>query len=67
MWIGEENGNPLQYSCWENPMGREALQAIVWIAKSQTLLSTHTHTHTECDLQWRRMLSIEELGVESED
>ena len=24
-WI--ENGNPLQYSCWENPMGRGARQA----------------------------------------
>ena len=66
MWFGEENGNPLQYSCQENPMGREAWQALVCgIAKSQTQLSTHTHT--ECDLQWRRMLSIEEMGVESED
>ena len=26
---GEENGNTLQYSCMENPMGREAWQAIV--------------------------------------
>ena len=26
---GEGNGNPLQYSCLENPMGREARQAIV--------------------------------------
>ena len=26
---GEENGNPLQYSCLENPMEREASQAIV--------------------------------------
>ena len=25
---GEENGNPLQYSCLENPMDREAWQAI---------------------------------------
>ena len=24
---GEENGNPLQYSCLENPMEREAWQA----------------------------------------
>ena len=31
------NGNPLQYSCWENPMDRGAWQATVhWIAKSQT-------------------------------
>ena len=26
---GEGNGNPLQYSCLENPMGRRAWQAIV--------------------------------------
>ena len=34
---GEGNGNPLQYSCLENPMDREAWQATVHgIAKSQT-------------------------------
>ena len=27
---GEENGNPLQYSCLENPLGRGAWQATVW-------------------------------------
>ena len=29
---GEENGNPLQYSCLENPMDREAmgLQKVVY-------------------------------------
>ena len=27
--MGEENGNPLQYSCLENPMDRGAWQAIV--------------------------------------
>ena len=26
---GGRNGNPLQYSCLENPMGREAWQATV--------------------------------------
>ena len=26
---GERNGNPLQYSCWNNPMDREAWWAIV--------------------------------------
>ena len=37
---GEENGNPLQYSCLENPMGRGAWQATVYgVAKSQTRLS----------------------------
>ena len=34
---GEGNGNPLQYSCLENSMDREAWQATVHgVAKSQT-------------------------------
>ena len=34
---GEENGNPLQYSCLENPIGRGTWQAIVHgVAKSWT-------------------------------
>ena len=34
---GEGNGNPLQFSCLENPMDREAWRATVHgIAKSQT-------------------------------
>ena len=41
---GEGNGNPLQYSCLENSMDREAWRAIVHgVAKSQTQLSTQ-HT-----------------------
>ena len=43
---GEGNGNPLQYSCLENPMDREASQAAVHgVTKSRTLLSDY-HTHT---------------------
>ena len=38
--IGEGNGNPLQYSCLENPMDRGAWQAIVHgVTKSWTRLS----------------------------
>ena len=34
------NGNPLQYSCWENPTNRGAQRATVYgVAKSQTQLS----------------------------
>ena len=34
---GEGNGNPIQYSCLENPMDREAWWAIVHrVAMSQT-------------------------------
>ena len=41
---GEGNGNPLQYSCLENPMDRGAWWAIAHeAAKSYTRLSTHTH------------------------
>ena len=36
---GEGNGNPLQYSCLENPMGRGAWQATVHgVTKSWTCL-----------------------------
>ena len=36
---GERNGNPLQYSCLEDPMDRGAWQATVHgVAKSQTWL-----------------------------
>ena len=38
--LGEENGNPLQSSCLENPMDRRAWSAIVHgVAKSRTRLS----------------------------
>jgi len=37
---GEGNGKPLQYSCLENPMDREAWHAAVHgVAKSQMQLS----------------------------
>ena len=37
---GEGNGNPLQYSCLENPMDRGAWWVIVYgVTKSRTLLS----------------------------
>ena len=42
------HGNPLQYSCLENPMDRGAWRAAVyWVAKSWTRLkrlSIHAHT-----------------------
>ena len=45
---GEGNGNPLQYSCLENPMDRGAwrLHTVNMITKCQTLLSDHTFTFT---------------------
>ena len=42
---GEGNGHPLQYSCLENPMGREAWQAAVHgVTESWTRLSDFTFT-----------------------
>ena len=39
----EGNGNPLQYSCLENPMDRGAWWTTVhWVTKSQTQLSDFT-------------------------
>ena len=43
--LGEGNGNPLQYSCLENPMDGEAWWAAVHgVARSQTRLSDFTFT-----------------------
>ena len=40
---GEENGNPLQYSCLENTIDRVAWWATVQgVTKSWTLLGTYT-------------------------
>ena len=48
---GEGNGNPLQYSCLENPMDREAWQApIHGVAKSQTWLSDFTFTFNQIQM-----------------
>ena len=47
---GGGHGNPLQYSCLENPMDRGAWRAVVrGVTKSRTLLkrlSVRTGTHT---------------------
>ena len=42
---GEGNGNPLQYSCLENPMHRGVWRALVHgVTKSWMRLSTQAHT-----------------------
>ena len=50
---GEGNGNPLQYSCLENPTDRGAWQATVhgvteldMTEQLNVHLRVHTHTHT---------------------
>ena len=43
---GEANGNPLQYSCLENPMDKGAQQATVHrVAKSNTTERLNTSFH----------------------
>ena len=42
---GGGNGNPLQYSCLNNPMDRGAWQATVNGA-TESDTTEHTHTHT---------------------
>ena len=40
---GDENGNPLQYSCLENPMDRGARWAtVLGVSESGRTLVTHT-------------------------
>ena len=46
---GEGNGNPLQYSCLENPMDGEAWWATVHgVTESRTRLSDFTFMDTKC-------------------
>ena len=49
--FGAENGNPLQYSCLENPMDKGVWRAIVHgVTKGQTQLSDWAHTHASAFL-----------------
>ena len=53
---GEGNGNPLQYSCLENPMDRGAWLATVHgVAKSRTRLSNFTY--------WLHWVSVAVQGL----
>ena len=50
---GAGNGNPLQYSCLENPTDRGAWWATVHgVAKSRTRLSPHAQKLKYCKLGW---------------
>ena len=50
---GGGNGNPLQYSCLENPMDRGTWQATVHgVTKSQTgLVTYHAHHNLKTDIK----------------
>ena len=53
---GEGNGNPLQYSCLENPMDRGAWQATVHrVTQSWTRLSDEAHVQSRTSTRWHGM------------
>ena len=46
-----ENGNPLQYSCLENPMDRAAWWTVVHgVAESQTQLTTYAQQYKDLQI-----------------
>ena len=57
---GEGNGNPLQYSCLENPMDRGAWWATVHgVTKSRTLLSDFTFTFNVLITTFHKMIHFQ--------
>ena len=58
MRIGEGNGNPLQYSCLENPVDGGTWWATVHgVTQSRTRLSDFTFTY-EGEWEWKSQLKI---------
>ena len=52
--LGRRNGNPFQYSCWENPTDRGACQATVHgIPELDTTEQLSTHSVKESNMQWK--------------
>ena len=63
---GEGNGNPLQYSCLENPMDRGAWWATVHgVAKNRTRLSDFTSLHfiTSHWSEWPSSKSLQTINA----
>ena len=55
----EGNGNPLQYSCLENSMDREAWRATAYgVAKSWTRLDRLTHTYIRTHMTHKRRIDV---------
>ena len=52
---GEENGNPLQYSCQENPMDRGAWQATVHGVAKELDMTERLTLFTESDFLKRKL------------
>ena len=73
--IGEGNGNPLQYSCLENPRDGGAWWAAIYgVAQSRTWLkrlssSSSSSSRAAADHEWeweKRDVAIKEFGYSSE-
>ena len=63
--LGEGNDSPLQYSCLQNSMVREACQATVHrVTKSQTWLGIHTHTHTHTHTHIHQHMMYSECSID---
>ena len=61
---GEGNGNPLQYSCLENPMDRGAWRATVHrVAKSRTRLRNFTFTFTQVAVYFHKLNFLSEKNI----
>ena len=64
---GERHGNPLQYSCLENPMDRGAWWATVHrVTKSRTRLkrlSTHAHRKFKSSVKGMNTMILSHAGV----
>ena len=52
--LGEGNGNPLKYSCLENPRDRRAWRASLWSRKrvGHNLATKQQHPTNTYDLPW---------------
>ena len=63
---GEGNDNPLQYSCWENPMDQGILWATVQrVTKSPTRLMTkHSHIYLYESVGLNTSELLKEISVE---
>ena len=55
---GEGNGNPLQYSCLENPMDRGAGYSIVHGVTKEWDLTKRLSTHTHCSILYPRYSTL---------
>ena len=64
---GEGHGNPLQYSCLENPVDRGAWQATVTKSWTRLIVHAHTHTHTHTHTGLERREERKVRGSEDQE